>query len=138
MQYQYRLKFFCSSYASDICEQSHSPATTYLFIHLHSMHFPCKQHVHPAPARAVLGAPRSTKGAHGRSKQCSQTLQFSLMPKGTVTSAHTFHIPVSSFSDGHGPYHSAVSSPLLPPACLHCPPCHSTITACVCSWCRQC
>jgi Ras-related protein Rab-7A len=42
--------------------------------------------------------------------------QFSLAPYGTVSSNHTgftsFHTPGSSFSDGHEPYHSALSSPL--------------------------
>ena len=50
------------------------------------------------------------------SKRRSRASQFSLAPNGTVSSAHTgftsFHTPASSFSDGHEPYHSALSSPL--------------------------
>jgi len=46
----------------------------------------------------------------------SRTLQFSLVPNGTVGSTHTgftsFHTPVSSISDGYDPYHSTQSSPL--------------------------
>jgi Ras-related protein Rab-7A len=61
-------------------------------IDLHSHH-----HKHPAKAR-------------------SRASQFSLAPFGTVSSNHTgfttFHTPGSSFSDGHEPYHSALSSPL--------------------------
>ena len=50
------------------------------------------------------------------SKRRSRASQFSLAPNGTVSLAHSgftsFHTPVSSFSDGHEPHHSALSSPL--------------------------
>ena len=50
------------------------------------------------------------------SKRHFRASQFSLARHGTVSSTHTdftsFHAPASSFSDGHEPYHSALSSPL--------------------------
>jgi Ras-related protein Rab-7A len=50
------------------------------------------------------------------SKRRSRASQFSLASNGMVCSAHTgftsFHTPASSFSDGHEPHHSALSSPL--------------------------
>ena len=53
------------------------------------------------------------------SKRRSRASPFSLAPNGTVSSAHTgftsFHTPASFFSDGHEPYHSALSSPLSRP-----------------------
>jgi len=52
--------------------------------------------------------------AHHPSKRCSRTLRFSLAPEDTVTSAHTFHMHASSFSNGHGPYHSTRSSAFSP------------------------
>lgn len=65
----------------------------------------------PTPSIAV-----HTHHHYHSSKSRPRTSQFNLMPNGTMSSTHSgltsFHTPASSFSDGYGPYESALSSPL--------------------------